>query len=150
MAATEGSRAVFSSVRSSSRIRRRGALSLRLRAQTLSRTGRGWVASAERRPASCCATSALCCRSGLAQAMENPTSPGTGEVASLSEPERALSRGRSWSDPQSAPENRYEMRFAVFVQGNRRTRDPSSEIVLLRLPDAEEVVDERPERRRRL
>src|SRR3954470_9389282 len=28
-------------------------------------------------------------------AMENPTSPGTGEVASLSEPERALSRGRS-------------------------------------------------------
>ena len=33
------------------------------------------------------------CRGGVAQALGNPTSPGTGEVASLSEPERALSRG---------------------------------------------------------
>jgi hypothetical protein len=90
-------RALFSRVRSSSRVRRRGALSLRLRAQTLSRTGRGWVAPAERRPARCFATTALRCRFGPAQALENPTSPGTGEVASLSEPERALSRRCSGS-----------------------------------------------------
>jgi hypothetical protein len=29
----------------------------------------------------------------VTQRLENSTSPGTGEVASLSEPERALSRG---------------------------------------------------------
>ena len=43
------------------------------------------------------------CRCGMAQALENPTSPGTGEVASLSEPERALSLGRLPSDRQSTP-----------------------------------------------
>jgi hypothetical protein len=41
---------------------------------------------------------------GVAQALENSTSPGTGEVASLGEPERALSlgRGKLWYVPSLA------------------------------------------------
>ncbi|HEV7590558.1 MAG TPA: amino acid adenylation domain-containing protein, partial [Longimicrobium sp.] len=81
------------------RIRGCGALSLRLRAQTLSRTGRGWVAAAPVRLRTVVRRRPSRCRLGGAQTMGNPTSPGTGEVASLSEPERALSR----SDRQSAP-----------------------------------------------
>jgi amino acid adenylation domain-containing protein len=65
------------------RIRGRGALSLRLRAQTLSRTGRGWAASTADLPASIRAQTAVALPVG----------------ASLSEPERALSR----SDPHASP-----------------------------------------------
>jgi hypothetical protein len=45
-------------------VRGRGALSLRLRAQALSRTGRGAVAAAEVEPVSCPARRAQRCRFG--------------------------------------------------------------------------------------
>ena len=87
--------AVSSPVRSSARILGRGALSLRLRAQALSHTGRGGRASASVGPATGRATTDAAVPVRVAQALGNSTSPGTGEVASSSEPERALSRSRS-------------------------------------------------------
>src|SRR4051812_18974434 len=81
-------RADCGSLQNLSRVRGRGALSLRLRAQTLSRTGRGWLARPAWNRAE--ADAALPVQGG--QALGNSTSPGPGEVASLSEPERALSR----------------------------------------------------------
>jgi hypothetical protein len=90
---SRGFRAGSSRVQSLWRVRGRGALSLRLRAQTLSRSGRGWVASAAAQPATGRAKTAPATPVRISQAPENSTSPGTGEVASLSEPERALSRG---------------------------------------------------------
>src|SRR4051812_36209590 len=79
-----------------------GALSLRLIAQTLSRTGRGWGGLRITRPAwiRAITASAIPVRNG--EGAGDSTSPGTGEVASLSEPERALSLGRLRSDGQSA------------------------------------------------
>jgi hypothetical protein len=85
-------------IATTSPIRGRGALSLRLGAQTLSRTGRGWVAPPSAFLRSAVRGQMLLCRSGMAQALGNSTSPGTGEVASLSEPERALSPGWLWSN----------------------------------------------------
>src|SRR5687767_15955352 len=77
------------------RILGRGALSLRLGAQSPLpyRERGGGPASSSLRTAVATTDAAVPVR--LAQALGNSTSPGTGEVASLSEPERALSRSRS-------------------------------------------------------
>ena len=88
-------------------VRGRGALSLRLGAQTFSRTGRGWVASPLASLRSAVRGQTRRCRSGMVQAPSSPTFPARGSLLPA-----------SMREVQSAK--------ADFVPFQRRVSNPSS------------------------